>query len=708
MSLFRVEENCCAMARADRVAFLVDAQAYFEAFARAAERAERSILVLAWDFDSRTPLFVDSDGRPGVTLGEFLNGLVAKQSALRIRVLDWDYPMIYGTDRDYPPIYGLTWKPHKHIDFRFDDTHPLAGSHHQKIVVIDDRLAFVGGLDLAARRWDTPEHRAGDPRRFFGGKPYPPVHDVMVAVDGDAGRALAKLARERWRRATGKTIRPVEGAADPWPPQLAVDLTDVAVGVACTSPAVNGSEGVRHVENLYLDMIAGAKRYIYIENQYFTSQRVSEALGARLAEPDGPEILLVTRKLSHGWLEEVTMSMLRTRIVRKLRELDRHGHFNAFCPHVECLADGTCVDLHSKVMIVDDEWLRIGSSNISNRSMGVDTECDVTIEAEGSMRVQHAIQQFRDRLIAEHAGATPEELASAIREAGSMAGAVEKLGSETRRLETLETPEVSESYLDIAAIGDPEKPISLEGLVLQIAPDVTGKRVAPGPIIVGGAILVAIVLALLWRLTPLADIITPLSMITWAQSLARHWWAPLALIVAYTPASIVMFPRWLITLAAVATFGPWAAFGYAQAGVLIAAFIGYVTGELIKRDTVRRMAGPRINRLSKVLQRRGLFAVTLVRLVPIAPFMVINVVMGAMRIPLHHFLIGTVLGMLPGMLATTVLGDQITAAIAAPSRANLWMAGSALLALGMLAYAGHRWLRRADARPADDRDAKRE
>jgi uncharacterized membrane protein YdjX (TVP38/TMEM64 family) len=242
---------------------------------------------------------------------------------------------------------------------------------------------------------------------------------------------------------------------------------------------------------------------------------------------------------------------------------------------------------------------------------------------------------------------------------------------------------------------------------MQIAPDTTGQRIARGPVIVAGAILVAIMLALVWRFTPLADIITPLSMIGWAQSLAGYWWAPIALVIAYTPASLVMFPRWLITLAAVATFGPWMAFAYAQTGVLIAALCGYVAGELVDRDTVRRMAGPRINRLSKILQRRGFFAVTLVRLVPIAPFMVINVVMGAMRIRLRHFMIGTVLGMLPGMLATTVLGEQITAAIVKPFGANVWLVAGAVLVLALFAYGGHRWLRHADVAGRERHDAGR-
>jgi uncharacterized membrane protein YdjX (TVP38/TMEM64 family) len=223
------------------------------------------------------------------------------------------------------------------------------------------------------------------------------------------------------------------------------------------------------------------------------------------------------------------------------------------------------------------------------------------------------------------------------------------------------------------------------------------RHLASGPIIVGTALLVAVGLALAWRYTPLAGIVTPAATIAFAQSLSVYWWAPLALILTYTPATLVMFPRWLITLAAVAIFGPWPAFAYAEAGVLLAALANYVAGTLVRIDTVRRMAGPRLNRVKRLLRRRGIVAVTIVRLVPVAPFIVVNVVMGALRIPLHHYLVGTLLGMLPGMLATTVLGDQLTDALSAPTPANLWMAGAAVLAIATIAFAGQRWLRHADA-----------
>src|SRR5207248_92909 len=159
----------------------------------------------------------------------------------------------FGVDREFPPLYGLSWQPHRRVHLRYDDTHPLAGSHHQKLVVIDDRLAFVGGLDFAARRWDTPGHRPDDPRRVANGKTYPPFHDVMIAVDGEAAAVLAGIARKRWRHATGGEIPPVRRAGDPWPESLRPDFTDVDAGIACTTPAMAGEKGVRDVERLYLE-----------------------------------------------------------------------------------------------------------------------------------------------------------------------------------------------------------------------------------------------------------------------------------------------------------------------------------------------------------------------------------------------------------------------------------------------------------------------
>ncbi len=698
-SLFRPGENCSVVARAGRAAFLVDAQDYFQAFVHAAERAEHSILILAWDFDSRTPLGVDSTGKQ-VAVGEFLNRLAAQRRALRIRVLDWDFPIVYGTDREPPPTLGVGWKPHRRIDFRFDDTHPFAGSHHQKIVVIDDRLAFSGGLDFANKRWDTREHKAEDSRRVFNGDSYPPFHDVMIAVDGAAAEALAQVARERWHAATARRLKPVKSRKDLWPDELPVHVTDVVAGVSRTAPPRDDEdEGVHEIEALYLDMIEGARKHIYIENQYFTSARIGAALAKRLAEPDGPEIVVVTRLLSHGWLEELTMTTLRTKLVRELRAADGHGRFRCYFPDIPGLCEGTCLDIHSKVMVVDHEWLRIGSANISNRSMGMDTECDVTIEARGEKRVREAIRAFRDGLLAEFIAVPARDVTREIERTGSIAGAIEALSTGERKLKPLEAPELSEAELAVAKVGDPGEPI-LEGIVRQVSAVRTAAAVQRLPVAraaFAAIVLVAIALALVWTRTPLADLVTRDNAMDMARVFADKWWAPFLVVALYTPASFIMFPRWAITMTAVIAFGPWEGFAYAMSGVILAGIVTFLPGRLVTRDSVQRLLGPRLKRLAQILQKRGLIAVTLMRLVPIAPFPAVNVAMGAMRITLRDFVLGTFLGMLPGMLAATVLSDQLAAALEDPASVNVWLIAAALALLGSLAYFGQRWLRRQPA-----------
>ena len=696
--LFRLGENCCAVAKANRFAMIVDAAAYFEAFRRAAERARHSILVLAWDFNSQTPL---APGDSGLTIGDFLNGLAERTSDLHIRILDWDFPLIFQHDREFPPVFGLGWKPHRRVEFKFDATHPLAGSQHQKIAVIDDTVAFLGGLDLTARRWDTPEHKPGDPRRTSAGTPYPPFHDVMAAVDGDAALELAEVARGRWRLATGERLRPVPHNPDVWPDVLRPDLTNVRLAVACTTPGAHEGTPTRDVERLYLDMIAAARRYIYIENQYFTSHSIGEALAARLAERDGPEIVVVTRLLSHGWLEEVTMHALRTRLVRTLREADKHGRLRVYYPDIEGLAPGTCIDIHSKVMVVDDEWLRIGSANISNRSMGLDSECDVVVEAGGDTERSALIRRLRDRLLAEHVGRPVEEVSRAVGQERSLQAAIEKLGSPERALKELpDQPEWSDAALAAVSVADPEKPVSLEMLVDQFAP---GVEVRPAIVtwrraLAAGAVLMAI--AALWRFTPLADLASAEAVNAWATRFGEHWWALPLLILSYTPASIVVFPRALITVAAVLAFGPWLGFLCAAIGNLLAAFATYMAGRVFRRDTVRAIAGTRLNTLSRALRRRGLLAITAIRLVPVAPFAVENVVAGAIHIPLREYLLGTFFGMLPGELASTVFGQQLQAALLESSDINYWWIATVVLVLALAAYGVRRFLMRLETTTA--------
>jgi uncharacterized membrane protein YdjX (TVP38/TMEM64 family)/phosphatidylserine/phosphatidylglycerophosphate/cardiolipin synthase-like enzyme len=714
-SILRPGYNVWGIARAERVAFLVDAADYFKAFHEAALRAKRSILILGWDFNSQTQLHFDpvDAGGPPALLGDFLNYLVHRRHSLHVHVLNWDYPMVFGADRELPPLYGFGWTPARRVHLRYDDTHPVAGSHHQKIVVIDDSVAFIGGIDLTLRRWDSPEHTPDDPRRTADGKPYPPFHDLMVALDGEAARSLAAHARERWSLATGQKLKPVtfRGISDndPWPPSFNADLQSVEVGIARTAPPRGEQPAVKEVEKLYLDMIVAAKKTLYIENQYFTAPRIAAALEKRLAEPDGPEIVLVLRLLSHGWLEEHTMHVLRTRLIDRLRKADQHGRFHVYYPHVPGLKEGCCVDVHSKLMIVDDRVLRVGSSNLCNRSMGLDTEADIAIEARGRPQVANAIRRFRDRLVAEHLGVPVEKLRVEIERVSTLAGAIKVLMHEGRSMRELaHLPEWSDAVVNVAAVADPDEPIAFETLLLDRHHEEPDRPQKPAWAKLALIVLVVLGLTALWRWTPLAQTVSAETVIGWAKDFGSHWWAPLVLMASYTPACLVMFPRPLITLAAIIAFGPWMGFLYSLTGIVASSVVTYYIGRRMRRDTVRRLAGPKLDRMIEVLKKHGLLAMTLLRLVPIAPFAVESIVAGAIRMKVWHVAVGTAIGLLPGTLATTIFGDAIETALTGAGSVNWWLVGGAVALLTGGIVAVRRWFMKMSRRIHADEQARRQ
>ena len=195
--------------------------------------------------------------------------------------------------------------------------------------------------------------------------------------------------------------------------------------------------GVRHVEQLYLDAMRGAQEYIYIETQYLTSKTLGACVLERLQERHGPEVVLILHPNSDGWLEQYTMDVLRGRLLKQLRAGDRFKRLGLYYPHIPGL--GTqCLSLHSKVLIVDDAFVRIGSSNLSNRSMGFDTECDLAVEAGDDARLQSAVTSLRDRLLGEHLSVPPEAVTERVARDGSLIATIEGLRGHERTLQVFD------------------------------------------------------------------------------------------------------------------------------------------------------------------------------------------------------------------------------------------------------------------------------
>lgn len=445
--------------KADRFGVIVDGAAYFHHARQAMMAAEHRIALIGWDFDVDLVLDAEADEGPA-DIGDFLIWLVRRRPALQIYILRWDLGLLKMLLRSNAVRTLLRWRLEPRIHARLDGLHPPTATHHQKIVVVDDAFAFCGGIDMLSDRWDTPEHRDDDPgRRDRHGRIAKPWHDVTTAMTGPAAGALGALFRNRWRAVTGRALEPVSVAEAPWPEGLPVLLRDIPVGIARSVPASEAWEPIREVESLYLAHIAAARRFIYAESQYFASRRIAEAVAARLEEEDGPEVVLINPQSAEGWLEPIAMDSARARLYDDLKSRDRHDRLRLYHPFT---AGGEAIYVHAKVMIVDDATLRIGSSNLNNRSMRLDTECDVVVAASGerTTEIGAAIRGVRRRLMAEQLGLPEAEVADEDAKHDSLIAAIETLRAGGGRLRPYSPPNLSgvKTWLADNEILDPEGP----------------------------------------------------------------------------------------------------------------------------------------------------------------------------------------------------------------------------------------------------------
>ena len=693
--ILQAGKNCWKVARASRVKFLIDGAAYFSALAEALEKARESILVLGWDFDSRIHLRPEGEnqGYPSKDLGTFLNSLVARRRSLQAHVLIWDFAMIFALDREHVPFFGSRWRRHSRIHFQMDGNHPMGASHHAKIVVIDDAIAFTGGLDLAKGRWDTPEHRPNDSRRVdSNGLCLPPHHDVQVAVDGEAAAALGDLVRNRWWRATNRSLRAPVTEDDPWPASLIPDLTDINVAIARTEPEHAGHQGTREIEALLKDAISAARRLIYIEAQYLTSAAVGDALASRLREADGPEVVLVISRESSGWLEEATMDVLRWRLLKRLRDADRYHRLRVYCPLVDGLAKG-CLSVHSKLLVVDDRLVRIGSANLSNRSMGLDTECDLALEADDNKKIEQRIALFRNALVAEHLGVPLAKLNTALAQTRSLTDAIEAMrGNRARTLEPLDgsVPDWLDQIILDSAIVDPESSIAPEKLIEAFVPP-EERHSSSGAWFRGAMILVVLfALAAAWRWTVLGEWLDVETIAGWEASVRQSPAAPLYVVGAYLLGGLTAFPVTLLIVATAFAFEPWTALVYSLIGCVLSAIIIYAIGYRLSRKTVARFTGRRLHRINRLMSRHGVLAVAAIRMLPVAPYSVVNLAAGAARVRFRDFVLGTAIGMSPGVMGITFFEYQLEQLISDPSMLTFGILGG-ILSLMLL---GAAWFRR--------------
>lgn len=459
--LLRPGLTCWRTDRAERAAFLLDNATYFSAAKAVMKQARRSIHLLGWAFEPKTQLEPDENGGGPKEdqIAVLLHDLACERPDLDVRLLVWKSALPISASQHFFPHRARKFFRHTPVKFRLDASVPMGACHHQKVLVIDDWFAFCGGGDFGADRFDTIKHRDHDLRRTMPwGQPHQPRHEVMCLVEGPAAMALGDLFRRRWARECSVEL-PAPAPPGPdrpqWPEHVKVDFTDVQVGIARTEPDWRGHEEVRETERLHLASIAAAEKLIYLENQYLTAPIFAEALAARLAEPDGPEVVIVSTAKAPSWFDQATMDRTRSSFLERLIAADAHGRFRAYCPWTR--KGSASIIVHSKVSIIDDRLLRAGSTNLNNRSAGFDTECDVAVEADDEA-TRAGIARFRSRLLAHYIGCSTDDFHDTFGRTGSLAAAIEAHDLATpRRLRPLTPQPIGPLARLIAAyhLGDP-------------------------------------------------------------------------------------------------------------------------------------------------------------------------------------------------------------------------------------------------------------
>ena len=421
-----VPENAFVSAGVDQSGVLIDARDYYRTLYR--ERAERYVVISGWQFESGIRLLRGHDAeqatRP-VKLLEFLSALCDERPELEVYILAWEYSPVYARDRESEQREKFTSK-NPRIRFEWDPHSSIAGSHHQKFVVVDGAVGFTGGIDLCDARWDDCDHRSENPDRVnVTGEPCKPYHDVQACFRGLIVASLVGVFSDRWHRATKEMLSLAAQAPEPDPARF--DLEMLSDGRAETVPAQRAAlsrtqvdsraqpERVAEIVRLYSDAISSADRLIYIETQYFTSRSIARALIARMADAARFELELVV-VMPHGAdtaMEKYALEDTQEGVLLEiLKAAADHGH------HVQLLYPAShdsggqeiSTFIHSKILLVDDRLLVVGSANFTERSMALDSELSITWECEqAGDGLGAAIAALRCKLLAEHSGVPEAE-----------------------------------------------------------------------------------------------------------------------------------------------------------------------------------------------------------------------------------------------------------------------------------------------------------
>lgn len=683
-SIFEPGGNCTATTTASHAAVLVDCANYYLALHEAIRKARHSIFVLGWDIDGRIKLV--RDGKNDYPRFRDLIRWKAKENPdIRIFLNRWDYSLFMAQDRE---AFG-SWRWRRspgNVHYCLDGAVPLGASHHQKIIVIDDEVAFCGGMDIALNRWDKREHMPNNHKRIDPGAidsqlhVFQPYHDIQMLVAGPVVEVLAHIVRGRWALACGADsipLRVVErtgGLPRCWPESFDPQFHGVRMAVSQTLPQWEDIPRTEEVYRLYLDLIARAERFIYIENQFLSHEGFAHALARRMQQVPELRALLVSNYDPNGIMERKALWATRVKFRDILCEAGVEERVTLAHPISKVGESEGHVRIHSKLMIVDDRYLRIGSSNINNRSMYLDTECDLVIEAEDD-GTRAGIRAVRDDLIREHTGEELKNIARIIENGQPPERFLNFLSHSRQHLRKIDDERYRyDRFVPLAIrVADPSKPLIPVGISMALSKTHIF-RILFAVLAVAGA-------ALMWKYTPLAQYATPEQVVPLLEQVRNTPWAVPAAMAVYTFGTLLFFPHMAMTATIVLVFTPLQAFSIAMTGSLLSGAIGWYIGRRLGLRSARALVGNSAEKISAYAKKGGLAGITLLRLLPVAPYTVVNLALGMLEVPFWIFSAGTFLGTLPGTAIASYLGHSALEVWQNPSEHNI-----GLLAAGVAAW----------------------
>ncbi|NDW22679.1 VTT domain-containing protein [Alteromonas hispanica] len=671
-NIFEPGENCWVESNATFAAPLIDCANYYKALHSSIVKAKHSIFIVGWDIDSRIRLIRGEDeaqsSAPSV-ISDLLKWKAEQTPDIQIYLLRWDSSLAFFAQRELWAKEAWDEKTPDNVKTELDDTIPMGGSQHQKIVVIDDELVFSGGMDVSTNRWDTRDHPVVSEERDGPDGEYGPLHDVQMVSSGPVVADFSKLVRWRWQRVANETPIAIRDNANinidapipaAWPESYPPIFKNVECALARTIPFMDEVEPAQEVRHMLLDLIGQAESFIYIENQFTTRQEIAEELNRQLKLKPNLNVCIVSSYEPKGKFECEAFWASRIQFKTILESGISPERVKMTYSSIEDMQGKRAYKrIHSKVMTIDDKYLVIGSSNLSNRSMTLDTEIDTVLYGNTPENKQSVVN-VRNDLLAEHTGRALEDMPAIFEQPNPvealMQGQIAHGYILTEVRDEIFTEQSTANLF--RSLSDPEEPlISIPTPDGTVLPARNPRR--RSIMIAIGVTIVAVMCGLMYWASQSIPWLSSDSINAFLEESRGTYFALPTVLMVYVVGGILFFPVTVLSLAVAAIFGPiWGPI-YGMMGALLSSAILFGIGKLSGNAGLKKLGGPKVAAVDEKLKRSGIVGVAAIRMLPIAPFSLVNLVAGISSIGIIQFLVGTFLGMFPPMIAKGLVGDSI-------------------------------------------------